>query len=55
VALPPALEQRRLDRAPRPGSRDAPGVALRFAVYCAYNPLFRREAFKKQGMRLGTR
>ena len=27
----------------------------RFAVYCAYNPLFRREAFKKQGMRLGTR
>jgi radical SAM superfamily enzyme YgiQ (UPF0313 family) len=26
----------------------------RFAVYCAYNPLFRREAFKKQGMRLGT-
>jgi radical SAM superfamily enzyme YgiQ (UPF0313 family) len=28
---------------------------LRFAVYCAYNPLFRREAFKKQGMRLGVR
>jgi len=27
----------------------------RFAVYCAYNPLFRREAFKKQGLRLGTR
>lgn len=27
----------------------------RFAIYCAYNPLFRREAFKKQGMRLGTR
>ena len=27
----------------------------RFAVYCAYNPLFRRESFKKQGMRLGTR
>ena len=26
----------------------------RFAVYCAYNPLFRREAFKKQGLRLGT-
>jgi radical SAM superfamily enzyme YgiQ (UPF0313 family) len=28
---------------------------LRFALYCAYNPLFRREAFKKQGMRLGVR
>ncbi len=28
---------------------------LRFAIYCAYNPLFRREAFKRQGMRLGTR
>jgi radical SAM superfamily enzyme YgiQ (UPF0313 family) len=28
---------------------------FRFAIYCAYNPLFRREAFKRQGMRLGTR
>jgi radical SAM superfamily enzyme YgiQ (UPF0313 family) len=28
---------------------------LRFALYCIYNPLFRREAFKKQGMRLGVR
>jgi radical SAM superfamily enzyme YgiQ (UPF0313 family) len=28
---------------------------FRFATYCAYNPLFRREAFKRQGMRLGTR
>ena len=28
---------------------------LRFALFCAYNPLFRREAFKKQGMRLGIR
>ena len=28
---------------------------LRFAVYCAYNPLFRREAFKRHGMRLGIR
>jgi radical SAM superfamily enzyme YgiQ (UPF0313 family) len=28
---------------------------LRFALYCIYNPLFRREAFKKQGMRLGAR
>ncbi|HET6846874.1 MAG TPA: radical SAM protein [Anaerolineales bacterium] len=28
---------------------------LRFALYCAYNPLFRRESFKKQGMRLGLR
>ncbi len=27
----------------------------RFAVYCAYNPLFRRASFKKQDMRLGTR
>ena len=26
----------------------------RFALYCAYNPLFRREAFKKQSMHLGT-
>ena len=28
---------------------------FRFAIYCAYNPLFRREVFKRQGMRLGTR
>jgi hypothetical protein len=28
---------------------------FRFALYCAYNPLFRREAFKKQGMHLGVR
>jgi len=28
---------------------------FRFALYCAYNPLFRQEAFKRQGMRLGTR
>ncbi len=27
---------------------------LRFATYWAYNPLFRREAFKKQGMQLGA-
>jgi hypothetical protein len=27
----------------------------RFAVYWAYNPLFRRESLKKQDMRLGTR
>jgi hypothetical protein len=27
---------------------------FRFGVYCVYNPLFRREAFKRQGMRLGT-
>ncbi|MGB4442115.1 MAG: radical SAM protein [Coriobacteriia bacterium] len=26
----------------------------RFALFCAYNPLFRREAFKKQSMHLGT-
>jgi radical SAM superfamily enzyme YgiQ (UPF0313 family) len=28
---------------------------LRFAIFAAYNPLFRKEAFKKQGMRLGNR
>ena len=28
---------------------------FRFATYWAYNPLFRAEAFKRQGMRLGTR
>ncbi len=27
----------------------------RFATYCAYNPLYRREAFKRQNMRLGVR
>lgn len=27
----------------------------RFATYCAYNPLYRREAFKRQSMRLGVR
>ena len=27
---------------------------LRFALYCAYNPLYRREAFKRQSMRLGA-
>lgn len=26
---------------------------LKFALYCAYNPLFRRESFKKQSMQLG--
>jgi len=28
---------------------------FRFSTYLIYNPLFRREAFKKQGMRLGNR
>jgi hypothetical protein len=28
---------------------------FRFSAYLIYNPLFRREAFKKQGMRLGNR
>jgi len=28
---------------------------FRFAAYALYNPLFRREAFKRQGMRLGIR
>ncbi|MDZ4166118.1 MAG: methylase, partial [Coriobacteriia bacterium] len=27
----------------------------RLAIYLAYNPIYRRESFKKQGMRLGTR
>ena len=27
----------------------------RLALYLLYNPLFRREAFKRQGLRLGTR
>ena len=28
---------------------------LRFGIYALYNPLFRRETFKKQGMRLGMK
>jgi len=28
---------------------------FRFLTYAVYNPLFRREVFKRQGMRLGTR
>jgi len=28
---------------------------FRFALYCAYNPLYRREALKRQGLRLGIR
>ncbi len=28
---------------------------FRFALYCAYNPLYRREAWKRQGLRLGLR
>ncbi len=28
---------------------------LRFALYCAYNPLYRQEAWKRQGIRLGLR
>ena len=27
---------------------------LRLFLYLLYNPLFRQEAFKKQGMKLGT-
>jgi hypothetical protein len=27
----------------------------RFGLYAIYNPLFRREAFKRQGLRLGLR
>ena len=28
---------------------------FRFALYCAYNPLYRREALKRQGLHLGLR
>jgi radical SAM superfamily enzyme YgiQ (UPF0313 family) len=28
---------------------------LRFALYCMYNPLYRQEAWKRQGLRLGLR
>ena len=56
LGLPAALEQ---PRAPSSGGRSTPRTNMaspfRFALYCAYNPLFRREAFKKQGMRLGLR
>ncbi len=27
----------------------------RFALYCIYNPLFRRESLKRQGLLLGLR
>jgi radical SAM superfamily enzyme YgiQ (UPF0313 family) len=27
--------------------------AYRFALYCLYNPIYRRESFKRQGLRLG--
>jgi radical SAM superfamily enzyme YgiQ (UPF0313 family) len=40
-------------RALDPGTNMA--TLERFIVYCAYNPLYRRETFKRQGMRLGTR
>jgi radical SAM superfamily enzyme YgiQ (UPF0313 family) len=45
----PAIVRRAFDR--RTNMRSP----LRFALYCAYNPLFRRESFKKQGMLLGKR
>ena len=28
---------------------------LRFSIYLLYAPLFRKETFKKQGMKLGTK
>jgi radical SAM superfamily enzyme YgiQ (UPF0313 family) len=31
------------------------GSLTRFALYCLYNPLFRRESFKRQGLLLGLR
>jgi len=31
------------------------GSPFQFALYCAYNPLYRRESFKRQGIRLGLR
>lgn len=41
-----------LERAFDPATNMA--TPYRFATYWAYNPLFRREAFKKQGMQLGA-
>ena len=57
LGLPAALEQPPLpsfERALDPGDEHG-HRRLRFALYCAYNPLYRREAFKRQGMRLGVR
>lgn len=31
------------------------GSPFRFALYCLYNPLYRRESFKRQGLLLGLR
>ena len=55
LALPTALEQPRLDRParPRPGHQHELADALRPLLL--YNPLFRRESFKRQGLLLGLR
>ena len=45
----PSIVRRALDRSTNMSS------PTRFALYLMYNPLFRREAFKRQGLRLGTR
>mgnify|MGYP001816830972 CR=1 FL=1 len=44
-----SIVRRALDRSTNMSS------LTRFALYLIYNPLFRREAFKRQGLRLGTR
>ncbi len=46
---PASIVRRALDR------RTNMGSPFRFALYCAYNPLYRREALKRQGLRLGLR
>lgn len=46
---PGSIVRRALDR------RTNMGSPFRFALYCAYNPLYRREALKRQGLRLGLR
>jgi hypothetical protein len=53
--MPSAVEQQQFDRQARLDARTNMASPLRFLLYCIYNPLFRREAFKKQGMRLGVR
>jgi hypothetical protein len=51
--VPAPLEQPGLDRVRALDPKTNLHTPLRFALYCLYNPLFRREALKKQGMRLG--
>jgi radical SAM superfamily enzyme YgiQ (UPF0313 family) len=44
---PPSVVRRALD------PRTNLSSIYRFALYCLYNPIYRREAFKRQGMHLG--